>query len=500
MGPPAEGIAERICSHRGTRPERVAVTFEGVDVTWRGLVDVIERLAGQLASAPGPSVALLLPNSLAFVVFFLAGVRAGKNVQVLDPEWSASATRQVIDELQPGCLIASAAASAPAHQNTISLPDPYLGEHEIVAHAGTAGEPQSLPPTDVTTPFYTGFTSGSTGLPKGFVRDQRSWLESFRSDAVEFGFSDEDVFVAPGSLVHSLFLYAVVRGLYAGGRVALFRRFRPDRVWQTLVDSRATILYAVPVQYDALTAFAEPRARRATSVRLVLSSGAKLPGRQSPGLRSIFPEATIGEFYGASELSYVTVAREGEAPPDSVGRAFHGVDIRIRNPAGDALPPGETGAIFVSSPLAFLDYAFGERRPPKRIGNALCIGDVGYLDENGFLFLVGRVDRMIVSSGLNVYPEEVESVLGAHPAVTRAVVFGRDDSRRGQRLSAVIEREPSQPATRRDLITWCRQHLPLGKVPMEYSQLADWPFTVSDKIDLVRLRMMLEQGAMEPFT
>ena len=164
------------------------------------------------------------------------------------------------------------------------------------------------------------------------------------------------------------------------------------------------------------------------------------------------------------------------------------------------MPPGETGAIFVSSPLAFLDYAFAETSPPKRIGNALCIGDVGYLDENGFLFLVGRVDRMIVSSGLNIYPEEVESVLGAHPAVARAVVFGRDDSRRGQRLAAVIEHEPSQPATRRDLITWCRQHLPLGKVPMEYRQLADWPLTGSDKIDLVRLRMMLEQGAMEPFT
>ena len=495
-----EDIPARIRGHARSHPERVALSAEGVDIAWGELAASVERIADYLsAKYPGETMALLLPNSPAFVLFFLAGVRSEKNVQVLDPQWPTKTTSQVIDHLRPGCVISSTAGG---YEPLLHVPDPHRHHRDVLRHLlGDADTPAKAPPansapTDLEKPFYTGFTSGSTGLPKGFARSQRSWLESFRCDAAEFSFSSEDVFVAAGNLVHSLFLYALMRGLHAGSRTVIFRRFRPDRTLDRIQETAATVVYAVPTQYDAMTAVAQSKGQRFDCIRLALSSGAKLSQGLKDRLRSVLPGAEIGEFYGTSELSYVTVARDGEAPPGSVGRPFRGVDIRIRDSAGDELPAGETGRVFVASPLRFIGYASPDDALPDRLGDAICLGDVGYLDPDGFLFLVGRSDRMIVSSGNNIHPEEVESVLAAHPMVVEAAVVGIGDHRRGQRIVAIIGRDPQAAVTRRDLIAWCRARLPIYKVPMDYVELTDWPLTVSDKIDFPRLHALLQAGGL----
>src|SRR5690606_21677595 len=126
-------------------------------------------------------------------------------------------------------------------------------------------------------------------------------------------------------------------------------------------------------------------------------------------LRTRFPAARFAEFYGASELSFTTVVKDDEAvPPDLVGRAFRDVVITIRDHAGRLLPPGEAGLVFVESPFVFMEYACGASEPPQWLGDAITVGDVGRLDDRGFLHLVGRASRMIITSGKNVHPEEVE--------------------------------------------------------------------------------------------
>ncbi len=494
-----DSIFDAISRQRTAIPEQQALSFEGVSLSWGELTDSVESLAKFLeATVPGTKIGLLLPNAPSLVLFFLAGVCVGKDVQFLDADWPSSTAQNVLHALQPDLLVTATTVQTTAA--TVLLNDAYQSIEKIVTDVVGSADSSgvALPPSDTALPFYTGFTSGSTGMPKGFQRDQISWLESFRGDQELFAFSEQDVLVAPGNLAHSLFLYAVIRGLYAGCHTIFFRSFRPDRVLSQVRDRRATVVYGVPTQYDAMVAASKGESFQ--TVRLILSSGAKLPDSLKEQLRSVFPRAEICEFFGTSEQSYVSAARDGEAPAGSVGKAFPGVRLRILDDEGKECRPGQIGRVFADSALTFIDYALAEQATLQRNGNAICVGDLGYVDEGGYLYLVGRADRMVLISGKNVYPEEIEATLLAHPAISNAAVFGSADERRGQRLIAVLKPGAPKTTTRRDLIAWCRDHLPVHKLPAKLFQTSDWPLTVSHKTDFPKLRQHLEAGALEPWT
>ena len=464
------GIASGVLRHAGRTG--TALMGDGVTLAWPGLRARVfgAEHALRAAGARG-SIALVLENSTAFVVWFLAGVRLGLNVRVLDPAWPVAIRDAVLKTLAPS-LVIDAATETPRPSETAAA---------AAEHAETV--------------FYTGFTSGSTGVPKGFERDQGSWLASFAADHRTFAFTERDVIVALGNLVHSLFLYAVLRGLHLGATTVMFDAFRPNRILPRIAETGGTVVYGTPTQLDAL-AVAADNDETFAGVRLVLSSGAKLSGALRERLGDVFPNAEVREFYGTSELSYVSVT-DAATPPGSVGRPFAEVDIRVLDADGAALGVGETGHIFVDSPFRFRGYAPASAGP-KRIGTALATGDVGYLDPAGYLHLLGRADRMIVCSAKNVYPEEVETVLGRHADVDRAAVFGIDDPRRGKRLVAVVKPMPGRVLARAGLTAWCRRHLPRYKVPTRYVLLDDWPLTVSHKADLPRLQTWVDDGVLRP--
>jgi long-chain acyl-CoA synthetase len=233
-------------------------------------------------------------------------------------------------------------------------------------------------------------------------------------------------------------------------------------------------------------------------MRWILSSGAKWQGRAADDLRNQFPAARFAEFYGASELSFITVAKDDEnVPPDSVGRAFAGVDLSIRDHRGRRLPPGEAGQVFVASPFVFIDYACGDATALLRDGDAVSVGDVGVLDTRGYLRLVGRASRMIITSGKNVHPEEIERVLEGHPAVMAAAVLGADDDRRGERLVSLLKLQPQALVAASDLIAHARNHLPLYKIPRRFVLPQRWPLTSSGKNDFEALRRVWENEPCE---
>jgi long-chain acyl-CoA synthetase len=230
----------------------------------------------------------------------------------------------------------------------------------------------------------------------------------------------------------------------------------------------------------------------------VLSSGAKWFADALPDLRRLFPASRFAEFYGASELSFVTVAKDDEAvPPDSVGRAFPGVSVSIRDRAGRRLPPGRVGRVFVESPLLFSGYAVGGEDDLYRAGNAISVGDRGRLDADGFLYLVGREKRMIVTSGKNIFPEEIERVLESHPAVAAAAVLGMPDAKRGERLVAILSLRPCTRASPATLIAHLRRVLALYKVPRVYATVSAWPRTASGKSDFAALHLLWNTPACE---
>lgn len=401
---------------------------------------------------------------------FLAVLAAGHAAVMADPDWPAPLRREVAERLR-------------------TTPPAGPGRE--------AGLPEGS--------FYIGFTSGSTGLPKGFIRSHRSWTTSFAACIDAFGTAARAPVLAPGRLSHSLFLFGALLGLWTGAGVHLQRRFSARAALRSLAQGEARCLVAVPSQLVLMLEEAHrhgPRAVEAT--QLVMISGAPWPRARTPQLQALFPGARIVEFYGTSETSFIAwTDSRADLPATAVGRPFANVELRIV-PAGagagsDASGPAP-GMIHVRSPMLFTDYVTPEPAHGPgallRDGEWLSVGDMGHLDGEGLLHLAGRRQRMFVVQGRNLFPEEVEHVLAAHPAVASASVQAQPDPVRGLRAVAVLEL--SAPVDRASLAGWCRARLEPYKTPRRFHICDGWPRTASGKTDHAALARLLAAHPQGP--
>ena len=468
-------VGGRIPEYAQRKPDAPAIVCDDAVVTWGALETLIGQAAAAMdAHAPhGRMVALLLGNTPEFLAHFLACARTGRTAAVLDPAWPQAMIADVLAQLAPD-LVCDVAFAANASALCAAPVRPITATPEAA--------------------FYVGFTSGSTGRPKGYRRTHRSWVASFEGDAREFGLGENDIVLAPGSMSHSLFLYAAVHALHIGATALISRAFRPDRALQLGAAWQATAAYGAPTQWKMLT---EQGGLALPDVRWAFSSGAKWFASAGAALAQLTPNARFIEFYGASELSFVAVRKPGEGCPEAaVGRAFAGVDLSIRRPDGSVCAAGEAGRIFVKSEYLFSGYVLGGPAPEK-IDGAMTVGDIGFLDEGGFLHLVGRQNRMIVTSGKNVYPEEIEAALQGFPGVRAASVFGAPDARRGERIVALVLIEPGVNVRRAHLSPHLRACLPLAFVPRIMHRATQWRWTASGKTDHAGARALWESGMTE---
>jgi long-chain acyl-CoA synthetase len=490
------GITRPIAEHARRLPGETALVFENRKTT-RGELDLlVARIASFIASRtpPGGAVALDLPNGPQLAVLFLAVAAAGRDAQIFDHNWPTATVADVIRKL--GSDLVVTARKDLEHSGAIDI----ATDIELSRLADALGAPSDfrrLSDPDPGAIFYTGFTSGSTGLPKGFRRTHRSWTDSFAGAQAEFDIGPADCVHALGPLSQSMGLYGLASTLHAGAKYILSRGFQAHSALRLISSQRVTVLYPVPTQLLLMIEAAEAENTVYPGVRLILSSGAKWPSKQNRRLKKVFPNAVFAECYGASETSFITLARHDKrVPKDSVGRAFPGVAVTIRDEGGKELKTGKTGLVFVESPLVFSGYA-GKEGDIRRHGNAISVGDLGRLDEKGFLYLTGRSDRLIISSGRNIQPEEVESLLERHPLIGNAAVFGIADEKRGARLVALLQLRGQVKPSVPDLVQHLRQFLPAHKIPTRFAAAESWPQTRSGKSDFPKLRKIWDAGNYE---
>ena len=458
-GAPPELVHTPLARWAAERANAIAIE-DGVQALSFAMLQAEVQQAGEALNRSRAPATVLVDDRLPTVrqvVHFLAIIATGRCAAVGDPDWPEATRRAVLSSLD------TAPASPP-------LPGP-------------------------TSPFYIGFTSGSTGLPKGFRRHHHSWTESFRACADTFGPHARSRILVPGRFAHSLFLFGIMLGLWSGAGVVVQERFSAGNLIGTLAQGHTPCLVAVPSQLMmVLELAARRRLAPMQGVRLILISGARWMRERTPALQALFPGARIIEFYGASETSFITwMPADADVPAEVVGHPFPSVQIDIRDPVGD----DGAGLIYVRSPMVFMDYTGGghEATSALRDGEWLSVRDIGRLDEQGRLQLLGRQNRMVVTQGKNLFPEEVETVLAGCPGVAAASVHGLPHAVRGQQVVAVVQRPPGEVLKAATLAAWCRERLEAHKIPRRFYVCDEWPLTASGKTDHQVLGRHLSQLA-----
>lgn len=490
-------VHERFAAEAWTAPQRIALVCEGRTLVYGALLARARRVAGRLiaeSAAPG-RIAILLPNNRVFAAVFLGAGMAGAVPAVLDPKWTEPEIAQALAVVAPSLLVTTphlaSLLSADCEVVTTS------GENDEAWRAWLSEPVGAIDArVDDDAALFIGFTSGSTGGPKAYSRSQASWLASFAAAAGEFGAPEGGVLI-PGPVAHSLFLFALLETLTAGATATLLANFGAREALAVLASGGIARVHGVPTMYAAITAAAEAEDIVCPAVRTVLTTGAKLSPEVRQRLAVLFPSAKVHEYYGASELSFVATAKAGEGcPVMAVGRPFRGVTVAVRRNDGEAAESGAIGRLYVRSPMLCSGYLQPRDATGFRIENGWAtVGDQAWRDDDGFIYLAGREDGMLISGGVNVYPAEVEAVLSAQPEVEEAVVFGLPDAYWGEAVCAAIRWRQDLRLSRDELKLRCCRQLSSAKCPQRFYASQELPYTPSGKVALRQLQAEVQASS-----
>ncbi|MGE0850185.1 MAG: acyl-CoA synthetase [Hyphomicrobiaceae bacterium] len=497
----------------GTRRLRAEALDERVRRVASGLL--------ALGIRQGMNVAILMRNDIAFIEVAYAAQTLGAYAVPVNWHFKAEEIAYILADCGASVLAGHAdllepiAADVPKQVAIIAVQTPP----EVAAAYGivpvTAGavpraidyEPwvqqQSAYAGEMLMPSLTMFyTSGTTGHPKGVRRpaptpEQMPAIERMRREI--FGIKPGVRSVVPGPLYHSAPNAFAMRAGRVGELMVLMPRFDPLGLLKLIERERLDTMFMVPTMFIRLLKLPVTERRRfdLSSLRFVVVAAAPCPHEVKRAMIDWWGPV-IHEFYGSTESSAVTLATSADAlaKPGTVGRAVEGAELRILDEAGRVLPAGEVGEIFTRF-AELPDFTYhnkpAERAKVDRDG-FMTSGDVGYLDEDGYLFLCDRKRDMVISGGVNIYPAEIEAVLHGMPGVKDCAVFGIPDAEFGERLMAVVEPADGIDLTVAGVSAHLRRHLADYKVPRAIEIGRDLPREDSGKIFKRRLRDPYWQG------
>ncbi|MBU1444042.1 MAG: AMP-binding protein [Gammaproteobacteria bacterium] len=354
----------------------------------------------------------------------------------------------------------------------------------VIAEAATSIPPRSFGLNDAAAIFY---TSGTTGFPKGAVMSHALILTRFSSWGWRYGITEEETTLVPGPIFHQSFGSVSLITLAVGGKVVLRRDFSPERTLEDLQRFGITWAFLVPTMLSAVvkTATGLGRTLELPRLRGLMSSGSRLQMATLEGFEAAFPAARLADTYGWTESGWITYCRHEDilASDRSVGRASFGCEIAILDEAGQELPRGSEGSIYACNPVPFLGYHENpEATRSMRSGRWETGGDVGVIDERGFLHILDRKKDMIVSGGENIYPAEIEHVLTEHPKIFEVAVVGLPDEKWGESPRACVVPRPGQTLTIEEIVAFCDGRLARFKHPRSLFTLDVLPRSSMGKV------------------
>jgi len=480
-------LADLVGRAAGDKPGKTALIDGERSLTWGELNEAVDRFAvGILARSlqPGDRVGLLLPNSIEFAVAYFGVLRAGLVALPLNTAYTAEELGYQLADSAARLVVTDAEhVQRAAGVDTLVAGSPTWSA--LLDADGTAPQP-TTGAEDLAVLLY---TSGTTGRPKGAMLTHRALLANLSQLATITPnvVAPDDVVLLVLPLFH---VYGLNAGLglmaYVGATGVLADRFDPVETLQLVHDTSVSNIVGAPPMYVAwsmLPGLGESLA----SLRLAVSGAAPLP----PAVLAAVLEATghrVFEGYGLTETAPVltTTLCSDAAKPGSIGRPIPGVELRLLE-SGEQVDEGDPGEIVVRGANLFSGYWPDGAGGPDANG-WFATGDVAYADEDGDLFLVDRIRELILVSGFNVYPREVEDVLVAHPDITEAAVLGVPHPYTGETVKALIVVRPGAELTADDVIEWSARRLARFKCPTSVDFVGELPHSTTGKVAKGRLR------------
>jgi acyl-CoA synthetase (AMP-forming)/AMP-acid ligase II len=482
-----------------TRPDKLALHDGARKISYGQLDSDVEAIASGLVAAgvaKGDIVAAYLPNCIDYVEIVLAVARAGAVFSPINPRFKSYEITMLLKSGRPRVVFTTGDKVAMVADAAVQA---GLDQVQIVT-TGRAAEAspracaldrfmdvirRPLPTVDEDDCFSLMFTSGTTGSPKGAFGTHRARMIWVLNAAIQYGLNEDDVYLGTMPQVHSAGLTLTLIHLYVGATVRIMERFDPVAFLDTVEREQITSSLSVPTMLAMiLEAFDQGgRHHDLSSLRRVLTCGSPLPlATKKRVIESISSE--LYDYYGSTESNSMSVLkpRDQLRKPNSVGQPFTNVEIMIAAADGKPRPAGEIGEIWCANPSVMKCYLNQpEETAAAFTGRWFHTGDLGYLDDENYLHIVGRLKDVIISGGVNIYPAEIENVLLLHPAIFDCAVVGVDDAKWGQAVKAFVVPRQGASIDLAEVQQHCRQRLADYKTPRHLEVIAEIPKNIAGK-------------------
>ena len=460
-----------------------------------------------LGLGKGDVVAAVLPNDAAIIELYLAVAQAGMYPVPVNWHLTAPEIAYIVQDSEAKVFVAHERFGDACRRAAAELNFPAERRFAVGAIDGfrpfaelSAGQPDTTP-EDRAAGAVMNYTSGTTGRPKG-VRRPLPPIDPDVAATLGTGFfamfgvkaEDGNVHLCGSPLYHTAVLVFSSTSLHFGHAVVLMERWTPEACLEAIQKYRVSTSHMVPTQFHRLLALPEDVRKRydVTSTRCMVHAAAPCPVDVKKRMIEWWGPA-ICEYYAATEGGGTLVgAEEWMKKPGTVGRPWAGAEIRIYDDAGNQLPAGQIGTVYMKLGMADFEYYKDKDKTRKnRIENFFTVGDVGLLDEDGYLFLRDRKADMIISGGVNIYPAEIENEFLSHPKVGDIAVFGIPHEEWGEEVRAVVEPAAgvtAGPELERELLEWAKDRIAKYKTPKKIDFIAEMPRDPNGKLYKRKLR------------
>lgn len=493
-------------------PHRVALISGARRLTYRQFDDEANRLAGALLDLKlkqGAKLAILSTNSPEYAIAYFAIARTAYVSAHCSTRSAASELASMLNKIEAEVLFLESRFTPlletvlpqldqPLKLILLDRPDSEetrlpgaIHVKELVSDRPACAPAVVLHETDALAITLTG---GTTGLPKAVLVSHKARCASSVAAARDFGLDEEDIVLVSTPLFHAAGLFVWFgTAVMLGTSIVLQEAWDPVRFTLLVRKERISAAFLVPSQISDLISHTDFSATHLKTLRHIGYAGAPMRRVLSEHMRAALPHITFTENYGQSEFCPITIRREGHgvSKRETVGRAALNVELGITDQDANLLPPGEIGDIVVRGEPMFEEYFHS----PEETANAFSLpggwlqtGDVGYLDDDGFLTLLDRSKDMLVSGGENVYPAEIENALDRHEAVVECAVFGIPDDRWGEVPAAHVVLVPEATVSEVELRHFCTLQIDRFKRPRVIKFVDSLPRTAVGKIDKNDLR------------